>query len=154
MKWRGIRKTVGVVYRVDEQCGVAGPLSILQMNARIFVAHPHPHPLCQSLPKTSGRVLHHWPSPSHCSRPSPLNKRRDNTVNDEHGCERTGRADDRPLASLLSDIKGAFLLLFFLRCLTNINLIQLNLDHPPMHAPSSLTSPITHSAPILPILCN
>jgi hypothetical protein len=103
VKWRGIQKTVGVVYRVDEQCGVAGALrcvnfmpsfflvthpptpNILQMNVRIFITHPHPHPLCLSLPKTSGRVLHHWPSPSHCSCPS--NKCQDNTVNNEHGRE-------------------------------------------------------------------
>jgi len=107
VKWRGIQESVGVVYRVDEQCGMAGELrcvnfmpsfflvthppipNILQMNARIFIAHLHLHLLHLSLPKTSGRVLHHWPSPSHCSRPSPLNKHWDNTVNDEHRHEHT-----------------------------------------------------------------
>jgi len=169
VKWRGIQESVGVVYRVDEQCGMAGELrcvnfmpsfflvthppipNILQMNARIFIAHLHLHLLHLSLPKTSGRVLHHWPSPSHCSRPSPLNKHWDNTVNDEHRHEHTWWADDHPLVSSLSDVKGAFLLWGFLRCLTNINL---NLDHPPMYAPSSLTSSIMHSAPIQPILHN
>ena len=103
VKWRGIQESVGVVYRVDEQCGMAGELrcvnfmpsfflvthppipNILQMNARIFIAHLHLHLLHLSLPKTSGRVLHHWPSPSHCSCPS--NKCQDNTVNNEHGRE-------------------------------------------------------------------
>jgi len=108
VRWRGIQKTVRMVYRVDEQCGVAGALrcvnficflfflfthpptpNILQMRVRIFISHLHPHPLCLSLPKTSRRVLHHWPSPSHCSHPSPLNKRQDNTVNAEHRCEHT-----------------------------------------------------------------
>ena len=98
VRCRGIQKTLGMVCRVDEQCGVAGALrcvnfmfffllihqhqNILQKSMRIFIAHPHP--LCLSLPKTSGRVLHHWPSPFHCSRPSSLNKHQDNTVNDEH----------------------------------------------------------------------
>ena len=98
VKW-GIQKTVGVVYRVDEQCGMAGELRcvnfmpsfffllIHQMNARIFVTHLHLHPPHLSLPKTSGRVLHHWPSPCHHSHPSPLNKCWDNTINDEHGHE-------------------------------------------------------------------
>ena len=101
LRWRGIQETVGMVYRVDEQCGGAGALrcvnfmfsfflfthpptpNILQTSMRIFVACPHPHQLCLSLPKTSGRLLHHQPSPPHCSCPS------NNTVNDEHRHEHT-----------------------------------------------------------------
>jgi hypothetical protein len=161
VRWRGTQETVGTVYRVDEQCGVAGALrcvnfmfsfffftdpptpNILQTSARIFVVRPHPHPLRLSLPKTSGRVLHHWPSPSHRSRPSPLNKHRDNTVNDEHRRDEPMTAPSH-LCYLISKVRFCYDSSYDV---SNINLIQLNLDHPPIHAHQVLPPPLCTPLP-------
>jgi len=124
VRWRGIQETVGMVYRVDEQCGVAGALrcvnfmfsfffftdpptpNILQTNARIFVARPRPHRstryACPSTKQMGGYSIT-GPAPPIAVTP-PTTLLTTNTGADVRDEPMTA------LASLLSDVKGAFLL--------------------------------------------
>ena len=103
VRWRGIQKTVEVGYGVDGQCGVAGPLRYVNFVFSFFLFTHPPHQIYSEdlrrppapAPATPVPPQNKWEGTPSLARPLPsqpplpLNKHRDNTVNNEHRCECT-----------------------------------------------------------------
>jgi len=70
VRWRGIQKTVGVGYRVDEQCGVAGALRYVNFMFSFFFLLIH-H---TKYTPNKREDLRHPPAPAPAMPVSPQNK--------------------------------------------------------------------------------